>query len=121
MKSKKTIITILCILFILIKSSMAQDIHKAAKTGDMDQLKKILDERPTLVNSQDKDKMTPLHHAIDAGNLKAASMLIDSGADVNAVNFKTETPLHIAAYEGNADVVKLLLNNDADPTYEGNA
>ncbi len=95
---------------------MAQDIHKAAKTGDIDQLKKILDENPTLVDSQDKDRMTPLHRAIDAGNLEAASLLISSGADVNAVNYKTETPLHMAANAGNADAVRLLLKHNADPT-----
>jgi len=95
---------------------MAQDIHKAAKTGDIDQLKKILEENPTLVDSQDKDKMTPLHHAIDAGNLEAVSLLISSGANVNAVNYKTETPLHMAANAGNADAVRLLLRHNADPS-----
>lgn len=116
MTSTKTIISLLFILFCFTISSMAQDIHEAAKTGDLDGLKKILSENPSLVNSPDKDKMTPLHHAIDAGNLKAASLLISHGADVNAVNFKTETPLHIAAYEGNAGAVRLLLEHNADPT-----
>jgi ankyrin repeat protein len=95
---------------------MAQDIHEAAKIGDIVQLKKILSKNPSLVNSLDRDKMTPLHHAIDAGKLKAASLLISLGADINAVNFKTETPLHIAANKGNADAVKLLLEHNADLT-----
>lgn len=116
MTSRKTTISLLFILFCFTISSMAEDIHEAAKTGDLDHLKKILSENPSLVNSPDKDKMTPLHHAIDAGNLKAASLLISHGADVNAVNFKTETPLHIAAYEGNAGAVRLLLEHNADPT-----
>ena len=116
MISRKTTITILCILFCFTISSMAEDIHEAAKTGDIDRLKKILSENPSLVNSQDKDKMTPLHHAIDARNVEAASLLIGHGADVNAVNYKTETPLHLAAYEGNAGAVKLLLEHNADIT-----
>jgi ankyrin repeat protein len=94
----------------------AQDIHEAAKTGDLDRLKKILSENPSLVNSQDKDKMTPLHHAIYTGNLESASLLISQGADVNAVNYKADTPLHVAAYEGNADAVRLLLEHNADHT-----
>jgi len=116
MISKKTTIAILCILWCFPIFSLAEDIHEAAKTGDLYCLKKILKENPSLVNNTDKNKMTPLHHAVDAGNLKAASFLISRGADVNAVNYKTETPLHIAAYEGNADAVKLLLEHKADPT-----
>ena len=116
MDSRKMIIPILCILFTFIIPSLAENIHEAAKTGDLDSLKKILSENPSLVNSLDKDKMTPLHYAVDAGNLKAASLLISHRADVNSVNYKTETPLHIAAYEGNADAVKLLLEHKADPT-----
>jgi len=95
---------------------MAEDIHEAAKTGDIVQLKKMLTEDSTRVNSLDKDKMTPLHHAVDAGKLEAASLLIRMGADINAVNFKKETPLHIAAYKGNAGAVKLLLEHNADLT-----
>jgi ankyrin repeat protein len=109
-------IILLCILLWFTTSSMAQDIHEAAKTGDLERLKEILREDPSLINSPDKDKMTPLHHAVDAGKLEAASLLINMGADVNAINFKKETPLHIAAYEGNTDAVRLLLEHDADLT-----
>jgi len=116
MTSKRMTIILLCILLCLPVSSMAQDIHEAAKTGDIEQLKRILSENPSLVNSPDKDQMTPLHHAVDAGKLEAASLLIKMSADVNAVNFKKETPLHMAAYKGNADAVKLLLKHGADPT-----
>jgi ankyrin repeat protein len=116
MNSRRMTIILLCILLCFVLSSMAEDIQEAAKTGNLERLKEILMENPSLVNSPDKDKMTPLHHAVDAGKLEAASLLIKMGADVNAVNFKKETPLHIAAYEGNADAVRLLLKHDADPT-----
>lgn len=116
MNRKCSLIVILIPIVILNGWSLAEDIHEAAKTGDLEQLKIILKKNPSLVNSTDQDKMTPLHHAIDAGNLEAASLLITSGADVNAVNYKKETPLHIASYEGNAEAVKLLLKHDADPT-----
>jgi len=116
MSSKRMTITLLCILLCFTTSSMAEDINEAAKTCDIVQLKKMLTEDPTRVNSPDKDKMTPLHHAVDAGKLEAASLLIRMGADINVVNFKKETPLHIAAYKGNAGAVKLLLEHNADLT-----
>lgn len=105
------------ILFILVCSwCLADDIHDAAKTGDLEQLKKILDENPSAVKSLDKNMDTPLHHAIDAKKISAASLLIDRGADVNAVNYNNETPLHLAAYKGNAEAVRLLLKKGADYT-----
>ncbi len=115
MTSRETIITIPCILFCFAISSMADDIHVAARTGDLEQLGIILGESSSLINVQDENKMTPLHHAIDGGHLEAATLLISKGADVNTVNFKEETPLHIAAYAGSASGVKLLLKHGGDP------
>ncbi|KAK2760995.1 ankyrin isoform [Colletotrichum kahawae] len=39
---------------------------------------------------------TPLHKAADQGALKAIKTLLESGADINAVDSKFQTPLHIA-------------------------
>jgi ankyrin repeat protein len=103
MTTSKKIIIVSLVLFVSAMPVLAQDIHEAAKAGDLEQLKKILGKNPSLVNSLDKDRMTPLRHAIDGRYLEAASLLISHGADVNAVNYKTETPLHIAAYKGNTD------------------
>lgn len=108
---------VISILSILVFSwPFTEDIHEAAKAGDLQQLKEILQKNPDLVNSTDKDKMTPLHYAVDEGKLEAASLLLANGADIDAVNYKEETPLHIAAYEGNAEAVRLLLTHDADIT-----
>ncbi len=115
-KSKSEVILILSMLLFFTLSLMAQDIHEAAKNGDIEILEKLLNENPSLINSLDKDKNTPLHHSIDEGKLEAAVLLINHGADVNAVNYKTETPLHLASYDGNAAAVKLLLENNADVT-----
>ncbi|MEG3620351.1 ankyrin repeat domain-containing protein [Magnetovibrio sp. PR-2] len=57
---------------------------------------------------------SPLHVAVDAGDLKKAQNLIAKGADVNATNEIYETPLHRAVEAGRTDMVRLLLDNDAD-------
>jgi hypothetical protein len=41
-------------------------------------------------------------------------MLIQNGADVNAVNIYKETALNLAAWKGHVDVVKVLIQNGAD-------
>ena len=41
-------------------------------------------------------------------------VLVQSGADVNAVNRDKETALHVAANNGHVDVVKVLVQNGVD-------
>ena len=43
-----------------------------------------------------------------------AKVLIQNGADVNAVNESKETALHLASAKGHVDVVKVLIQNGAD-------
>lgn len=60
-------------------------------------------------------KWTPLHYAAASGGVKAMSMLIEAGADLNAFSPNGTTPLMMAAREGKADAVRLLLSHGVDP------
>ncbi len=81
---------------------------------------------------------TPLMFAARAGNVEATQLLLDAGAEVNAIAIKMRDQtylrgkpgehvndkngmgaLHVATVRGHADVVRLLLENGADPNYEG--
>jgi ankyrin repeat protein len=61
---------------------------------------------------------TPLHRAAISGCVEFVSLLLDSGADINARTTidEHETPLMEAALAGKADVVRLLLDRGADST-----
>ena len=113
---KKRYFYSLYILLIPFLSATAQEMMNAARTGDAVQIRNLLERDVSLVHVRDADKNTPLHLAIDEGHLEAAVLLLDRGADIEAVNYKSETPLHIAAHDGNAAAVKLLLNHGADLT-----
>lgn len=115
MRKKALIGTLFMICFACV-CCLADEIHEAARRGDLEKLKLILKKNPSAIGSLDKNMNTPLHLAIDNKKLKAAQLLIKNGAKVNTVNYKKETPLHIAAYEGNAKAIKLLLNHGADYT-----
>jgi ankyrin repeat protein len=53
--------------------------------------------------------------ASNIGSLEIATMLVDAGADVNAIeNFRSQTALMWAAAENYPDIVELLLAHDAD-------
>src|SRR5205823_14122776 len=68
------------------------------------------------VNSYAYDGWTPLHLAAFFGHLDAARLLLDAGADVNAVsqNSLTNTPLHAATAGKHPDVALLLIDHGAD-------
>jgi ankyrin repeat protein len=61
-------------------------IHDAARKGDANKIKALLQADPKLVTDRDKNGDTPLHVACLHGQTAAAQALIDAGADVNAKN-----------------------------------
>ena len=61
-----------------------------------------------------KDKKTALHVAAKNGHVDVAKVLIQNGADVNAVEKDKWTALHLAARNGHVDVAKVLIQNGAD-------
>ena len=57
---------------------------------------------------------TALHFAAIYGHVDVAKVLIQNGADVNAVDVQKCTALHRGAQKGHVDVAKVLLENGAD-------
>jgi ankyrin repeat protein len=55
----------------------------------------------------DTDGITPLIHAA-GGSLEIVQMLVNAGADVNAVSSEGDTPLRRAVMGGKKDIVKFL-------------
>jgi len=86
----------------------AGGIMDAASRGDVDKVKKILSQKPDLVNARDSNGATPLHMAanpLSKGLIRAFGnypetvfCLLQSGAEINAKNKEGDTPLHDAAY-----------------------
>ena len=69
----------------------------------------------TDVNAKNERGATPLHRAATFGHKEIAELLIDKGADVNAMGgLLGWTPLHWAASEGRKEVANLLINKGAD-------
>ncbi|ANB59930.1 ankyrin repeat domain-containing protein [Anoxybacteroides amylolyticum] len=66
------------------------------------------------VKERDKDGNTPLHYAIDSGDIELVRLLVQHGADVNATNEAGTTPLMKAAQFGQTEIVKFLYAHGAD-------
>jgi ankyrin repeat protein len=60
-------------------------------------------------------KVAAIHAASAEGGFEIARLLIEAGADVNAVQQAGFTPLHAAAMTGQLELAKLLLERGADP------
>ena len=99
----------------LIEAGAEIDVFAAAATGRVGDLERTLDGE--TVNSHSYDGWTPLHLAAFFGHVVAARLLLDAGADVQAVsqNSLTNTPFHAATAGKHADIALLLLEQGADP------
>jgi ankyrin repeat protein len=75
-------------------------------------VKKMINKQ--TVKERDQHGNTPLHYAIESGDIGLVRLLIEQGADVNAVNKEGVTPLIKAAQFGQTEIVKFLHEHGAD-------
>jgi len=66
------------------------------------------------INAKNDVDSTPLHLAIEDGNLSVVEFLLNHSADLNAKNENNSTPLHLATQIGNLSVVECLINKGSD-------
>ncbi|UCH83917.1 MAG: ankyrin repeat domain-containing protein [Candidatus Latescibacterota bacterium] len=87
----------------------AAQIHDLARTGDLEQVKNLIDQSPDLLNALNEEEETPLHFAAASGNLDLVEYLVSSGAEVDAPNNVGQTPLLYAAYDGHVEICEFLI------------
>ena len=62
----------------------------------------------------DEQKCTPLHLACKRGNKESVALLLQSGANIYAQDFRQWNPLHYSSYNGFRMVSNYLLKWEAD-------
>jgi len=89
------------------------NLHAAASAGDVDLLKKLLEEGAN-VDEADEEGRTALHFAAGYGEIACAKALIEAKAKLDAVDNNQNTPLHYAAGYGQAESCTLLMDSGAN-------
>jgi cytohesin len=91
-------------------------IFDAAKAGDVARIQALLKTAPDVAALHDTAfGGTPLHWAALRGQLDAARVLLEGGADVGAENNDGETPLEVAHRANHRDVETLLARASKTP------
>ncbi|SEN98526.1 Ankyrin repeat-containing protein [Mesobacillus persicus] len=99
-------------------SDSGKKFFEAIQIDDRKTVKKLLEYDQTIVNTENEEGLTPLGYASHFGHLKTVKLLLDNGADVNAISHSkisfipSNTALHAAiAGERNLEVIKTLLEH----------
>ncbi|WYZ41781.1 hypothetical protein EsH8_V_000676 [Colletotrichum jinshuiense] len=97
-------------------ATTAEDENASADANNSTEVLKTLIQRyhadvngPGLLNGS-----RPIHSAASRGTVAHVQVLLDAGAEIDALNNAERTPLHWAAERGRWDVVELLVDRGAD-------
>jgi len=97
-------------------------VFEAAAFGRTERLAAILSEDPSRARALSEDGFTALHLAVFADQAKAARLLLDRGADVDALStgsIARVPPLGTAVFVRSQKLARLLLDAGADVNRQG--
>ncbi len=103
-----------CLVIPLTAASFGGPIHEAAKKGDQDAVKALIEQNPALINDRDETGRTPLHWAARGVHFRVVKLLLEKGADVNAKDKNLTAAIHDLATRNHAEGIQLLLARGAD-------
>ncbi|XP_054830100.1 ankyrin repeat domain-containing protein 42 [Eublepharis macularius] len=94
------------------KQPRFHSIHKAVKTGNVQQLEELVSSGASINEVDPIYKFTPLHWAAYSGSLECLQWLLWHGADRTDVTVRGWTMAHLAAIRGQDACMQALLNDN---------
>ena len=109
MRLLKSLVLATLMSLIIHNAAWAGEIHIAAVTGDLDQIRALVADNPNIVGAVDEETgMTPLHYAVIGFQKGAVALLLSMGANPNVKDKDGRTPLEMAEIMGNKEIIDLL-------------
>lgn len=93
--------------------SITQDIYEASRKGNIELIRSLSKINKDTINTTNKSGYSPLIIAGYRNQMEAVKVLLELGANVNAIS-EEGTVLTAACYRSNMELVKLLLQHHAD-------
>ena len=91
------------------------EVFSLIRKGDIEKLKELIEENPDIIHFRDIDYgETPLHVAIYENCEDISLLLIEKGADINAISLLFGIPVLTTAISKNIDLAKLLIEKGVD-------
>lgn len=90
----------------------SESLFAAVHENDVDKAVQILNAPDCDVNMRNSTGMTPLHYAVDRGNVAMVQALLKFNADINAQDSDNQTPLVIAKICDYDEIIKVLTEAD---------
>lgn len=88
-------------------------LHTGVYSGNEQLLRYLINDLSIPVNSINKYRMTPLHYAVSNSDIGAVTIILNSGAFVDAQDVAGKTPLIYACGQNNSNIAQLLLDRGA--------
>ena len=95
-------------------------LRQAIENEDLNTVKYLVEEKGVDVNTAFYDKVTPVHKAVELGNMEIAKYLIEQGADINAKDKDNRGLDHYVAIGGNLELLKYLIEEKQFYTNKNN-
>jgi ankyrin repeat protein len=91
-------------------------LFQAVIEGDVEEVTRRLEAEPHLMEARDSEEedRTLLMVAAPRGHMHLVRLLLEMGAEVDAITFYDMTALHFAVMQGHGEVVSMLLSSGAD-------
>jgi uncharacterized protein len=104
---------------LLLARGATLDLHDAAAVGNLNRVKQLVEENPSLSQSLSPDGFPVVALAAVFGHLDVTRYLAEHGADLNAsaTNGSGYNALTGAVASGHTQIVQWLLENGANPNY----
>jgi len=90
------------------------------EAGDLEVVRRLIDNNPDLIRWRDPFGNSLLHIAVQEKQAALVSFLIEAGCDVNARDDDGETPLHVEAMFPSKEIAEILVRKGADSTIADN-